>query len=103
MPFSFWSSRRCLVELADLWSGKTQEIADNQPVTLLEVAGLLHRVIVCCDCGLVHKMTIDPGKQEAYFVREDGSEARLIRKRARESGHQFPFQPAEEEPDNGTR
>ena len=60
-------------------------IDDHQAVTLYQHDGLLRRVLVCCDCGLVHLMSIDIGSRRAYFVREDGPKGEEIRARSRKT------------------
>ena len=65
-------------------------VDDHEAVELYMEDGMLRRVLVCCDCGLVHLMSIDIGARRAYFVREDGPKSEEIRTRGRAAGHFFP-------------
>ena len=78
----------------DLWNGDVALINDHEAVELVLTDGMLRRVIVCCDCGLAHLMSVDAESRKAYFVREDGLRAEEIRKRGRAAGHVFTLSDA---------
>jgi len=84
------SAAEKLAEMFDKLTGDVpQSIDDHQAVDLEPIDGMLRRVIVCCDCGLVHLMSIDAATKRAYFVREDGPRGEDIRVRAKQSGVTF--------------